>query len=301
MIHHLDREFLAYTFKRYSTILMLIGALFTVSRPVINTVTSSENPPSWLPSQDLIPVYLSLILFLGILYTYIEVWNDYRENREKLDDLNTKLGELQTRSEPDRKRKESPEAILLKRLDVEIEEDGADTVSYEYKVKPVFDDGIVTEFQATIATNRDVDWETLNVREDGLEFVEKNYKPIGEADRYLITYELEEDAHPGSPSEFSYTFDQRVVNVDQDGANLVIDNPTRKCVINVIFPEGWKPVGYDCYNIPKGKYQDEDAWVRADEQPGRYKIHDDRWTLQWEGENPEEEHIYEVQWTAKKQ
>lgn len=299
MVYNLDREFLAYTFKRYSTIIMLLGALFTVSRPVVSAVTPSENTPSWLPSQDLIPVYLLLILFSGILYTYVEAWNDYREERKQLDRLKTELGDLQTRAELDRKRKESPIAILSKSLDVEIEEDGDDTVSYGYEVKPIFDDGIVTQFKAIIATDRDVDWEDLNVREDGLRFVEKDYEPLGEENRYLITYELEETAHPGSPSKFSYTFDQDVVSVDEDAANLMIEDPTRKCIISTIFPEGWKPIGYDCYNIPKGKYQDNDAWVEADKRPDKYERQDGKWTIRWERENPEEEHIYEVQWTAK--
>lgn len=186
--------------------------------------------------------------------------------------------------------------VADKRLDATISSEGMDRVVYTYTIEPASEDQEISKYIALIVSdNTELDWNDLNVTEEGCDLKEYGRYPGSNKVKFPIELELPEEAKPlttpGSHT-FSYTVVYDTLNPESDWVGTIIREPTNHIGMSITFPPGVSPDNRRAYEI---RGEDHSP---AEPEPYSEDVGNDQTKINWQrsGDDIEEGTTYVVTW-----
>lgn len=190
--------------------------------------------------------------------------------------------------------RQNPVNVEKKVLTIDVTEGGPDEIEHTFEFTPAFNEPI-NEFKALIGSDRHLSWEELDIQCDGGEVEQDAYERRDWGDITRFIFPIRFDAISGDQFKtITYFYEVDAFDVEGDSAFTVIRSLTNRAVIDITFPEGWKPTMCNLY-----EGVDEDRSLLDGDNVER-DTRDGRWFIRWEGADPAIEDYYELEYRAER-
>lgn len=218
-----------------------------------------------------------LIVLLGIVITkHYEDWVE-QARVEKSADLERE------------KETESDVYVRNKKLRAEVNPEGKDKVSHEYELTTMSDDITIDSYIATVFTDRELEWQDLELATVGCEVMTYGRDPTDGLVKFPIEFKIDPVSSPETHT-MSYSINYDTLEAENDWVSTIVREPTDKIEMEVLFPEGTFPEDPRAWVV-----EDGDANL-ADVSPNRTQNEEGKYVLEWERTDVGQENEYLVTW-----